>query len=60
LNGPSKEIIKAAGENGLILIGAGEKVLRLVPPLVIEIEQLKEAMTILESILLKHNWNKPQ
>ena len=48
-----KEVIKQAMENGLLLVGAGEKVIRLVPPLIITKEQIDEAIEILEKALYK-------
>lgn len=39
---PSGQVISSALENGLLVISAGQNVLRLVPPLVIEREQIDE------------------
>ena len=46
-----KKIIKEAIENGLLLVGAGEKVIRFVPPLIINKEEIDEAIEILEKSL---------
>jgi acetylornithine/succinyldiaminopimelate/putrescine aminotransferase len=46
-------LIAAAREKGLILINAGENVLRLAPALIVERRHIDEAVTILESILEK-------
>ncbi|MEK7146756.1 MAG: aminotransferase class III-fold pyridoxal phosphate-dependent enzyme [Patescibacteria group bacterium] len=43
------EIINRAYDKGLILLGAGEKNIRLMPPIIISKESLKEASKILES-----------
>ncbi|MBI2628214.1 MAG: aminotransferase class III-fold pyridoxal phosphate-dependent enzyme [Candidatus Niyogibacteria bacterium] len=43
------EIINRAYYKGLILLGAGEKNIRLMPPVIISKESLKEARKILES-----------
>lgn len=51
LEKPAAEVIKKALENGLVLIGAGEKVIRFVPPLIIEKEHVDEMISILKEIL---------
>ena len=43
-----KEIVKKSMENGLLLVGAGENVIRFVPPLIIKKEEIDQAMDILE------------
>jgi len=48
---PVGEIVKAALEEGLIVISAGGNVLRMVPPLVIEKEHVDEMIMILEQLL---------
>lgn len=50
-DGPVKDVIERALENGLILINAGPNILRFVPPLVISKENIDEMMEILESCL---------
>jgi acetylornithine/N-succinyldiaminopimelate aminotransferase len=44
-------LIAAAREQGLILINAGENVLRLAPALIVERQHIDEAITILENCL---------
>jgi len=46
-----KPLIAAARERGLLLINAGENVLRLAPPLIITKEQVDTAVTIIASCL---------
>ena len=46
---PVGEIVKKALENGLIVLSAGSDVLRLVPPLVIEKEDIDEMVKRLEA-----------
>lgn len=45
---PVGEIVKAALENGLVILSAGSDVIRLVPPLVIEKEDIDEMVSRLE------------
>ncbi|MBR1439756.1 MAG: aspartate aminotransferase family protein [Lachnospiraceae bacterium] len=47
-NVPVAPIIKGCLERGLVLINAGEKILRFVPPLVIEESHIREMTEILE------------
>lgn len=51
LTEPAAPYIKKAMEKGVILMGAGANVIRLVPPLVIEKEHIDELISILENIL---------
>jgi acetylornithine/N-succinyldiaminopimelate aminotransferase len=51
LQGRSLDVIKAAGENGLLVLAAGPDVLRLVPPLIIAEEDIREGMARLEKAL---------
>ena len=46
-----KEIINKAMENGLLLVGAGESVIRFVPPLIITKNEIDEAIYILDKTL---------
>lgn len=46
---PVAPLIAAAREKGLLVINAGERVLRLCPPLIIAPEQIEEAVAILAS-----------
>ena len=50
LNAPVKEIITRAAQRGVVCIGAGEQVLRLVPPLVITKEEIDAAVDVIEDI----------
>lgn len=50
-NRPAGDIVTKALENGLIVITAGNDVLRLVPPLVIEKENVDEMIRLLEMSL---------
>jgi len=44
-------IVNQAFEHGLLLLGAGESVLRLMPPLIIDPTTAEEALDILENAL---------
>ncbi len=48
---PAGEIINQALEKGLLIISARDNVIRLVPPLVIEKEQIDEMIEILKGVL---------
>jgi len=48
---PAESIIKAGYDAGIITVNAGEKVLRLLPPLIIEREHIDELVSKLEGIL---------
>lgn len=52
---PVAPIIQKALEHGLILINAGERVLRFLPPLVITRENIREMLDILEPCLEEQN-----
>jgi acetylornithine/N-succinyldiaminopimelate aminotransferase len=45
---PNTDFVNAARGNGLIVVGAGENVVRLLPPLNVSREEAREAVTILE------------
>lgn len=47
----TKLVIKKAIENGLLLVGAGEKVIRFVPPLIITRQEIDRAIDILDKVL---------
>ncbi len=51
MKGSVKPLIAAARERGLLLINAGENVLRLAPPLIITKEQVDAAVSIIASCL---------
>ncbi len=46
---PNTEFVAAARKEGLLLVGAGDNVVRLLPPLIIEETQVREAMAMLSS-----------
>ena len=48
---PAAQVVKGAMERGLLLVGAGEKVVRFVPPLVLTAEQADEGLAILRDAL---------
>ena len=45
---PVGEVITAARENGMLVISAGNNVIRILPPLVITKENVDEALDILD------------
>lgn len=45
----SSDIISSCRENGLLLVGAGNNVIRFVPPLIVSEEEIDKAIGILES-----------
>jgi predicted acetylornithine/succinylornithine family transaminase len=51
VDGPVSEIVGRAREEGLLLVGAGPDVVRLLPPLNIDPELLREGVRILEHAL---------
>lgn len=51
LSVPAGAVIQSALREGLLLIGAGSHVIRLVPPLVIEKEHVDEMITILDKVM---------
>lgn len=48
---PALDVEKKCIEKGMLLVGAGEKVVRFVPPLIITKEHVDEAMSILKEVL---------
>ena len=46
-----KEIVNKCMENGLLILGAGENVIRFVPPLIITKEEIDEGIMILDNVL---------
>jgi 4-aminobutyrate aminotransferase len=46
-------IIQACFEKGLLILGCGENVIRLIPPLIIKKKETDTALTILEEVLKK-------
>lgn len=45
------KVVKKCFENKLIVIGAGESVLRITPPLIITLEEIKEGVAIIETAI---------
>jgi acetylornithine/N-succinyldiaminopimelate aminotransferase len=48
---PAAEVVSAALERGLVVLTAGEHVLRLAPPLVVRPSEVDHALSILEEVL---------
>ena len=51
LDRPAADVVAAAREHGLVVLTAGDDVVRLAPPLTIERSDVDEALTILDRIL---------
>jgi acetylornithine/N-succinyldiaminopimelate aminotransferase len=51
LNQPAKPLIQKGAEMGILLVSAGENVIRLLPPLTVSQEEIDQAMEILEALL---------
>jgi acetylornithine/succinyldiaminopimelate/putrescine aminotransferase len=47
LDRPVKPLLQAARERGLLVISAGDDILRLCPPLIVSDEQIEEAVAVL-------------
>jgi predicted acetylornithine/succinylornithine family transaminase len=48
---PASELVAAALDRGLVVLTAGEHVLRLAPPLVVGADEVDHALTILEEVM---------
>jgi acetylornithine/N-succinyldiaminopimelate aminotransferase len=48
---PAKEIVAAARQRGLLILTAGEDVVRLLPPLTIDEDDIAEAIAVLDEVL---------
>ena len=46
---PNTDFVAAARKQGLLVVGAGDNVVRIVPPLIIGEDQVREAMTMLSA-----------
>jgi len=44
---PNTEFVAGARQHGLLIVGAGENVVRLLPPLIVDEEQVREAIALL-------------
>ncbi|MFA0816554.1 MAG: aspartate aminotransferase family protein [Anaerofustis sp.] len=51
---PVKEIISECIEQGLLLVNAGESIIRFVPPLIIGESDIQKCLEILDGVLAKH------
>ena len=51
LTGPAADIIADCREQGVLLLVAGPNVVRIAPPLVIELAQLDRGLDVLEGVL---------
>jgi acetylornithine aminotransferase len=49
----SAEVVKAAMAEGLLLVPAGPKVVRFVPPLIVTEAEIKQALKAVEKVLAK-------
>jgi len=47
----AKPIISRCMEKGLLLVGAGEQIIRFVPPLIISAEEINEGINILSEVI---------
>ena len=52
LNVPVKEVVAAANDSGLMLINAGENVIRLCPPLIVEEQHIDFALNGIRNAIL--------
>ena len=50
-HGDNMALIKALQHNGLLTVVAGDQVVRFLPPLIIEDEQVDEALAILDDTI---------
>src|SRR6267142_3348530 len=53
LSTPAAPIVDACREAGLLVLSAGEKVVRLVPPLIVESADIRRAIDVLNTVLAK-------
>jgi acetylornithine/N-succinyldiaminopimelate aminotransferase len=51
---PGKPVIQSCMDNGMMLVGAGDKVLRLLPPLTVTDGEIDRAIEILSAVLANH------
>ena len=52
---PARHVINQCIEEGLLVIGAGENVIRFLPPLIIEKQHVDEAVTLLEKVIEQYS-----
>ena len=55
LSQPVDPIIKRAAQSGLLILSAGEKVIRLLPPLTISHPEIQKGLSILENVISKES-----
>jgi len=53
---PVIEIINDCRQRGLLLVGAGPNVIRLLPPLIVNNNEIEEALDILTAALMQRGW----
>lgn len=53
LGQPVGDLVKAAREAGLLILSAGETVLRIMPPLTVQDEEIDLAVSLIDSVLAK-------
>ena len=51
IKGKSADVEKAAAEKGLLVLTAGEHVVRLLPPLVITMDEINKGLEVLKACL---------
>jgi acetylornithine aminotransferase len=47
----ARDVVAAGIENGLLLVPAGVKVVRFVPPLIVSAEEIDQALAIVEKAI---------
>ena len=50
---PNSELVKLLRDEGLLTVGAGDNILRLVPPLIIDEHHVAEAVSMLSKVAKK-------
>jgi len=51
LDRPASDVVEAAREQGVLVLTAGENVVRLAPPLTVRADEIAEVLEVLDSIL---------
>ena len=49
---PVVEIVEKLRTNGLLVLGAGEKVLRILPPLIVTKTELEQASQMIQEVIV--------
>ena len=47
---PNTDFVTAARQHGLLIVGAGDNVVRLLPPLIVTEDQVRDAMNLLSAV----------